>query len=54
VDFEEVYGWARHRTPIRGLYLCSPGAHPGGGVIGAAVRNAAREILKDLKRRRAA
>jgi phytoene dehydrogenase-like protein len=54
VDFEEVYGWARYRTPIRGLYLCGSGAHPGGGVMGAAGRNAAREILKDLKRGRAA
>lgn len=39
-------GWARYRTPIRGLYLCGSGTHPGGGVIGAAGHNAAREILK--------
>ena len=37
--------WAGYRTPIRGLYLCGAAAHPGGGVIGAAGRNAAREIL---------
>ncbi len=40
-----VFGWAGYRTPIRGLYLCGAAAHPGGGVIGAAGRNAAREIL---------
>jgi phytoene dehydrogenase-like protein len=42
-----VAGWARYRTPIRGLYLCGSGAHPGGGVMGAPGYNAAREILKD-------
>lgn len=43
-------GFADYRTPIRGLYLCGSAAHPGGGVIAAAGRNAAREILKDWKR----
>ena len=42
-----VAGWARYRTPIRGLYLCGSGTHPGGGVMGAPGFNAAREILKD-------
>lgn len=42
-----VAGCARYRTPIRGLYLCGSGTHPGGGVMGAAGYNAAREILKD-------
>jgi phytoene dehydrogenase-like protein len=42
-----VAGWARYRTPVRGLYLCGAGTHPGGGVMGAAGHNAAREILKD-------
>jgi len=40
-------GWAQYRTPIKGLYLCGSGAHPGGGVMGAPGMNAAREILKD-------
>jgi len=40
-------GFAGYRTPIRGLYLCGAAAHPGGGVMGAAGRNAAREMLKD-------
>jgi len=39
-------GWARYRTPIRGLFLCGSGAHPGGGVMGAPGYNAAREMLK--------
>jgi len=40
-----VVGWAGYRTPIKGLYLCGAAAHPGGGVIGAAGWNAAKEIL---------
>jgi phytoene dehydrogenase-like protein len=40
-----VVGWAGYRTPIKGLFLCGAAAHPGGGVIGAAGWNAAREIL---------
>lgn len=47
-----VPGYARYRTPIRGLYLCGSGAHPGGGIIGAPGYNAARAILKDWKRLR--
>jgi phytoene dehydrogenase-like protein len=39
-------GWARYRTPVKGLYLCGSGTHPGGGVMGAPGHNAAREILK--------
>jgi phytoene dehydrogenase-like protein len=39
-----VPGWSRYRTPIEGLYLCGSGTHPGGGIPGAAGRNAAREI----------
>jgi phytoene dehydrogenase-like protein len=44
-------GWARYRTPVKGLYLCGAGAHPGGGVIGACGRNAAREVIRDRLRR---
>jgi phytoene dehydrogenase-like protein len=43
-----IPGWARYRTPIAGLYLCGPGAHPGGG-SGVAGRNAAREIDRNFK-----
>ncbi|MBL8385970.1 MAG: NAD(P)/FAD-dependent oxidoreductase [Burkholderiales bacterium] len=47
-----MLGYADYRTPIRGLYLCGSGAHPGGGVTGVPGHNAAREILRDLRRRR--
>ena len=46
-----VAGYADYRTPIAGLYLCGAATHPGGGVMGAPGRNAAREILRDLKSR---
>lgn len=42
-----VPGWADHRTPIRGLYLCGAASHPGGGVMGACGRNAATGNLRD-------
>jgi phytoene dehydrogenase-like protein len=42
-----VLGHADYRSPIRGLYLCGSGTHPGGGVTGLPGRNAAREILRD-------
>lgn len=42
-----VAGWSDHRTPIDGLYLCGAASHPGGGVMGACGRNAARAILAD-------
>jgi len=47
--FRPLLGWARYRTPIKGLYLCGSGTHPGGGIAGAAGANASREILRDLK-----
>lgn len=40
-----VGGAAQYRMPLDGLYLCGAGTHPGGGVSGAAGRNAARSIL---------
>jgi phytoene dehydrogenase-like protein len=42
-----VAGWADHRTPLSGLYLCGAASHPGGGVMGACGKNAAVEILRD-------
>jgi phytoene dehydrogenase-like protein len=47
-----MLGHADYRGPIQGLYLCASGAHPGGGVTGAPGHNAAREILRDFRRRR--
>jgi phytoene dehydrogenase-like protein len=46
-----VPGWSQYRTPIRGLYLCGAGAHPGGGVTGAPGHNAAFQVLRDVRRR---
>ncbi len=45
-----VLGYADYRLPVPGLYLCGSGAHPGGGVTGVPGMNAAREIIRDLKR----
>lgn len=45
-----VPGYAQYRSPIAGLYMCGSSTHPGGGVMGAPGRNAAMEILRDLKR----
>jgi phytoene dehydrogenase-like protein len=42
--------WARYRTPIRNLYLCGSGTHPGAGLTGGSGRNAAREIVKAMRR----
>ena len=47
-----VLGNADYRMPIDRLYLCGSGAHPGGGVTGIPGRNAAREIIRDAKRKR--
>jgi len=44
-----VLGHADYRMPVSNLYLCGSGAHPGGGVTGLPGRNAAREIMRDLK-----
>lgn len=43
-----VLGHADYRLPLRGLYLCGSGAHPGGGVTGVPGHNAASEIARDL------
>jgi len=47
-----VLGQADYRGAVPGLSLCGSGAHPGGGVTGLPGRNAAREILRDVRRRR--
>lgn len=44
-----VLGYGAYRMPVPGLYLCGSGAHPGGGVTGVPGRNAAREIIADLR-----
>jgi phytoene dehydrogenase-like protein len=42
-------GYAQYRGPVKGMYMCGSGTHPGGGVMAAPGANAAREILTDLK-----
>jgi phytoene dehydrogenase-like protein len=42
-----TYGASQYRTPVPGFYLCGAGAHPGGGIMGAAGANAARAILEE-------
>ena len=52
MGFDQFYfirplpGAAQHSTPVQGLYLCGAGGHPGGGVMGIAGRNAARQVLE--------
>lgn len=43
-----LLGWANYRTPIKNLFLCGSGTHPGTGLTGACGLNAAREILKAM------
>ena len=43
-----VPGATQYRTPVGGLFLCGAGCHPGGGVMGIAGRNAARQVLKQV------
>ena len=47
-----MLGHADYRMPLRGLYLCGAGAHPGGGVTGAPGHNAARAVLADKRKLR--
>lgn len=44
-----LLGWGQYRSPIRDLYLCGSGTHPGTGLTGGSGANAAREILRDLR-----
>ena len=48
-----LLGQGNYRGALPGLYLCGSGTHPGGGVTGLPGRNAAREILRDVRRRKA-
>jgi phytoene dehydrogenase-like protein len=50
--FRPLIGWAQYRTPLKRLYLCGAGTHPGGGVTGLPGANAAREISRDIKERK--
>jgi phytoene dehydrogenase-like protein len=44
-----LLGWGQYRSPIRDLYLCSSGTHPGTGLTGGSGANAARELIRELK-----
>ena len=48
-SFRPVGGWADHKTPVDGLYMCGAATHPGGGVMGTCGKHAAEVILRDLK-----
>ncbi len=52
-NLRPVRGWADYRTPVRDLWLCGAGTHPGGGVTGANGRNCAREVLREARGPRA-
>jgi phytoene dehydrogenase-like protein len=52
-NLRPVRGWGEYRTPIRDLWLCGAGTHPGGGVTGANGRNCAREVLREARGLRA-
>ncbi|KAL5557290.1 hypothetical protein UlMin_039526 [Ulmus minor] len=45
-----VKGWSDYRTPVKGLYMCGSGSHPGGGVMAAPGRNAASVVLQDFNK----
>jgi len=44
-----AFGFARHRSPVKNLYMCGAGCSPGGGVMGAAGRNCSTILLADAK-----
>lgn len=46
-----IPGWASYRTPIKNLYLCGSGTHPGGAITGLPGYLAARQLLKDFAKR---
>jgi phytoene dehydrogenase-like protein len=47
-SFRPAAGYADYRTPVRNLYMCGSGTHPGGGVWGAPGWNAGHEVLRDI------
>ncbi len=53
-SFRPVPGWANYRMPVKGLYLCGAGTHPGGGVSGAPGYNGAHAVLEDWSSLKAA
>jgi phytoene dehydrogenase-like protein len=48
--FRPIPGYADYRSPVRGLYLCGSGTHPGGGVMAVPGKNCARVVARDAKR----
>ena len=52
-SFRPIPFYGDYRSPVRGLYLCGAGTHPGGGVMGVPGRNAATVMLKDARVARA-
>ena len=44
-----VLDWARYQTPVKGLFLCGSGTHPGNGLTGASGANAVKEIIHELR-----
>jgi phytoene dehydrogenase-like protein len=51
-SFRPIPFFGDYRTPVKNLYLCGAGTHPGGGVMAVPGRNASTVVLKDAKRRR--
>ena len=49
-NMRPVPGYSDYRTPLKGLYMCASGTHPGGGVMGTSGLNASKIILKDIAR----
>src|SRR5215213_5375156 len=50
--FRPLIGFAQYRTPLKRLYLCGAGTHPGGGLTGLPGANAAREIARDFREKK--
>jgi phytoene dehydrogenase-like protein len=52
LSMRPVAGYANYRMPVRNLFLCGSGAHPGGGVSGCPGHNCAREMISDFKKKK--